>query len=92
MAKVRKRIDGQGGQMSLLDLLIKAQEEPATDLAREGGANIQERLRVALCAAIKQCPLSRWEIAGHFSELSFRFSSSWHLTSKSATEINSHRF
>lgn len=78
--------------MSLLDLLIKAQEEPATDLAREGGANIQERLRVALCAAIKQCPLSRWEIAGQMSHLLGHEISKYSLDAWTAESKDGHRF
>ena len=70
MAKRSKKIDAAPGQMSLLDLLTQAQaatrREPSSE---EGAANVRERLRLALCMAIKKCPLSRWEIAGRMSHL-----------------------
>jgi hypothetical protein len=34
-----------------------------------GSAEISTRLRAAITAAIKRCPLSRWQIAGRMSEL-----------------------
>lgn len=70
MAKKSKRIDAPPGQMSLLDLLTQAQEATRTKTTgEEGAANVRERLRLALCVAIKLCPLSRWEIAGKMSHL-----------------------
>lgn len=69
MTKKSKKIDVAPGQMSLLDLLTQAQAAIRTEPSGEGAANVRERLRLSLCAAIKSCPLSRWEIAGRMSHL-----------------------
>lgn len=91
MAKVRKRIDRASGQMSLFDLLTKAQQEPESELSREGVANVQDRLRLALCAAIKQSPLSRWEIAGQMSHLLGHEISKYSLDAWTAESKDGHR-
>lgn len=65
MAKKRKRIDNR--QQSLFSLLKKSQE--LRQQISEGSLNVREKLRLACCAAIKQCSLSRWEIAGQMSHL-----------------------
>lgn len=66
MSKNKKKSDT--GQGSLFDLLKKVQAER---MAEPGGGslNVQHRLRGALVRAIKQSPLSRWEIAGKMGEL-----------------------
>ena len=70
MARRRKKIDNANSQqMTLLDLLSCAHKEENKDVVEEGSANIRERLRMAVVEAIKQCPLSRWEIAGKMSHL-----------------------
>lgn len=70
MAKRSKKVDVAPGQMSLLDLLTQVQNAARLETTgEEGTANVRERLRLALCTAIKQCPLSRWEIAGRMSHL-----------------------
>ena len=54
--------------MSLFDVLKRvAADRP--DVAPEGELDIANRLRLALIAAIKQCPLSRHQIAGEMSHL-----------------------
>lgn len=55
--------------MSLLEALTLAQDAPEPGKAEEGSANISDRFRCAQVEAIKQCPLSRWEIAGKMSHL-----------------------
>lgn len=69
MTKKRKKIDGDNGQMSLLSLLVQARKDATPGPAGEGSSNVSERLRLSLCDAIKQCRLSRWEIAGQMSHL-----------------------
>ena len=69
MAKARKKIDSHPGQMSLLDLLVQAHESLGGSKPEEGSCNVQQRLRATVCMAIKQSPLSRWEIAGRMSYL-----------------------
>ena len=48
---------------------IMAQSEKARPTEDEGSLNVRERLRLSLCKAIKECPLSRWELAGKMSHL-----------------------
>ena len=89
MAKKRKKIDIHPGQMSLLDLLQRAQQmrpEPG-----EGRLDVRERLRLALCAAIKACPLSRYEIAGQMSHLLGREVSKAQLDAWTAESKEGHR-
>lgn len=68
MAKKEKRIDKDINQLSLLDLLIKAQEDRKKEPG-EGSLDIDARLKTALNEALKKCPLSRWEVAGKMSHL-----------------------
>lgn len=66
MSKRKKRIDKR--QMSLFDLLKRcAESKPA--LVVEGDLDIANRLRLTLIEAIKQCSLSRHQIAGEMSHL-----------------------
>jgi len=66
MSKKRPRIDS--GQLSLLDLLQRAQELQATP-SDQGSLNIELRMRQALSEALKQCRLSAHQIAGEMSHL-----------------------
>ncbi len=91
MAKKYKKIDGAPVQMSLFDLLTKAQEKLRDEPSCEGVANVRERLRLALCAAIKQCPLSRWEIAGKMSHLLGQEISKYQLDAWTAESKDGHR-
>jgi hypothetical protein len=69
MSKPAKRVDTPG-QGSLLDLLARAQLAARTgEGPAEGSLNVQHRLVGAINKAIKECSLSRWEIAGKMSEL-----------------------
>lgn len=77
--------------MSLLDLLIQAQETHGSEQGGEGAANVRERLRLALCAAIKGCPLSRWEIAGRMSHLLGGEVTRFQLDSWTAESKDGHR-
>jgi len=65
MSKRKKKIDRR--QASLFDLLKRCAARG--DEAREGELNISNRLRLALVEAIRQCPLSRHQIAGEMSHL-----------------------
>ena len=68
MPRARQKIDN-GKQLSLLEALTLAQRDTRGEQPEEGEANIREPLRRAVVAAIKRCPLSRWEIAGKMSHL-----------------------
>ena len=66
MSKRKKRIDKR--QVSLFDLL-KQCAAGETKAVQEGELNVADRLRLSLVAAIKDCPLSRHQVAGEMSHL-----------------------
>lgn len=66
MSKKRPKIDS--GQLSLLDLLQRAQELQAVP-SGQGSLNIELRMRQALSEALKQTPLSAHQVAGEMSHL-----------------------
>jgi len=64
MSKSRRKIDSR--QSSIFDLLQRLSEpEPTT----EGQLKVVDRLRGTIRSAIKNCPLSRHQIAGEMSHL-----------------------
>jgi hypothetical protein len=68
MSKRKNKIDSR--QMNLFDVLKRIQEEKVEELAVDVGTlNIAEKLRSALSKAIKNCRLSRHQIAGEMSHL-----------------------
>lgn len=67
MSKRKQRIDTR--QMSLLDILQRVQDEQEATQPTEGRMNVAERLRQALAMAIRNCSLSRHQIAGEMSHL-----------------------
>lgn len=54
--------------------------------------NVSDRLRVAICAAMKGCPLSRWEVAGRMSHLLGCEISKYMLDAWTAESKDGHRF
>ena len=64
MSKARRRIDDK--QLSIFDLL---QEITAPTPPADGHYKIIDQLRAALRTAIKECSLSRYQIAGEMSSL-----------------------
>ena len=64
MSKARRRIDDK--QLSIFDLL---KDLSSTDIPTEGQFKIIDQLRGALRTAIKECTLSRYQIAGEMSVL-----------------------
>lgn len=64
MSKARRRIDDK--QLSIFDLLKDLSE---TGIPTEGQFKIIDQLRAALRTAIKECTLSRYQIAGEMSVL-----------------------
>ena len=92
MAKRGKKIDSHAGQMSLFALLTQAAEATRQESAAgEGSGNVRERLRLSICAAIKQCPMSRWEIAGRMSHLLGQEISKYMLDAWTAESKDGHR-
>ena len=77
--------------MSLLDVLACAQNAPDPEHVTEGAANIRERLRLAIAKAIKQCSLSRWEIAGKMSHMLGIEVSKFQIDSWTAESKEGHR-
>lgn len=67
MPKSRKKLDNKHRQKSLLDYIQELKQ--LNKSTTEGTMNIHERLRVALCDDIKECELSRPQIAGEMSHL-----------------------
>lgn len=68
MSNKRKRIDNPK-QQSLFDLLVETQAQIAFAENDEGSLDLRDPLRKCICMAIKQCSLSRYEIAGKISHL-----------------------
>lgn len=66
MSKRGKRLDER--QLSLFDVLQQIQDQGKEE-SSEGELNVAEKLRMALVSAIKNCPLSRHQIAGEMSHL-----------------------
>lgn len=68
MSKRKQKLDTR--QMSLFDVIRRVSEaQQAQTQAQEGEMDISNSLRLALVEAIKQCPLSRHQIAGEMSHL-----------------------
>ena len=67
MPKSRKKLDNKHHQKSLLDYIQELKQ--LNKSTTEGTLNIRESLRLALCEDIKQCSLSRHQIAGEMSHL-----------------------
>lgn len=86
MSKWRKKIDGQ---YSLFDLIDSLQDSPGPE---PGSLNIQYEFQGAIIQCIKQCPLSRWEIAGKMSALLNQEISKYMLDTWTAESKEYHRF
>jgi hypothetical protein len=66
MSKKRRKIDKDSSQMTIFDFLQDATRAPKDNY---GQFKCVDRLRAAIRAAIKSCPLSRHQIAGEMSHL-----------------------
>ncbi len=89
MSKRKKRIDKR--QISLFEVLKKVSEGDSNQVT-EGELDIANRLRLNLIQAIKQCSLSRHQIAGEMShllghEVSKTTIDSWTAESKEGNRI-----
>jgi hypothetical protein len=86
MSTGKKRIGRPSNEQLALPLFESlAAEDP-------GSADISTRLRAAITAAIKRCPLSRWQIAGRMSELLDRETTKAQLDSWTAGSKDGWRF
>ena len=86
MSKLKEKTDRQ---YSLFDLINTLQNSPGPG---PGGLNVQFQLQGIITQCIKQCPLSRWEIAGKMSELLNQEISKYMLDSWTAESKEYHRF
>jgi len=89
MSKKKKKIDNR--QLSLFDVLKRCSENKP-EQPPEGELDIANRLRISLIAAIKQCKLSRHQLAGEMShllgnEVSKTTIDSWTAESKEGNRI-----
>ncbi|MFH2011707.1 MAG: hypothetical protein ABIJ37_03230 [Pseudomonadota bacterium] len=91
MSKLRKRIDKNNDkQLSLFDILKKAQEEDS--LPKAGSLNIDIEFRELISAELKKCPYSRYHVAGRMSELTGTEITKSMLDSWTAESKELHRF
>jgi len=88
MSKSRKRIDGN--QLSLLDLLEKI--NPTTQTPSEGSLDVKNHFLSSIINAIKNCSMSRWEIAGKMSALLGVEISKFQVDAWTAESKEKHRF
>lgn len=89
MAKLKPKIDIN--QASLFDILKNYQEE--NSVARPAGSfDIDRRFREEISLALKQCPLSRWQVAARMSELTGQEITKAMLDSWTAESKEAHRF
>jgi len=64
---MRKKLDNMPRQRNLFDYIREIQE--LDKKSTEGTFNVSDKLRMALNHALKQCPLSRHQVAGEMSHL-----------------------
>jgi hypothetical protein len=89
MAKMKQRIDIN--QASLFDLLKNYQEE--NHASRPAGSfDIDRQFRELISQALKNCPLSRWQVAARMSELTGHEITKAMLDSWTAESKEAHRF
>ena len=89
MAKLKKTLDTN--QLSLFDLLKTYQEQNSIQKP-VGSFNIDRSFREAISAALKQCPLSRYQVAARMSELTDTDITKTMLDSWTAESKEQHRF
>lgn len=90
MAKKRKRLDNARGQLNLFEYLQEMRDQDKK--SSEGTLNIGCNIRRTLIDAIKQCSLSRHQIAGEMShrvgvEITSTTIDSWTAESKERNRI-----
>ncbi len=88
MAKLKAKIDIH--QASLFDIIKNFQEDNASRPA--GSFDIDRQFREAISQALKNCPLSRWQVAARMSELTGCEISKAMLDSWTAESKEAHRF
>jgi hypothetical protein len=89
MAKSKKIIDSN--QLTLFDILKNYQDQNS-NTKPVGSFNIDRSFREAISAALKQCPLSRYQVAARMSELTDMDITKTMLDSWTADSKEQHRF
>jgi len=95
MAKKQQRIDSPQMDLDVFGLIRNVSERQAAAAAVKADAgkyNVDVRVRELLSAALKACPLSRWEAAGKMSELLGVEITKAQLDSWTAESKENHRF
>jgi hypothetical protein len=89
MAKLKQKIDIN--QASLFDILKNYQEESTIERPA-GSFDIDRQFRAAISQALKNCPLSRWQVAARMSELTGQDITKSMLDSWTSEAKEAHRF
>lgn len=89
MTKLKKCLDTS--QLSLFDIVRNLQEENPTPKPA-GSLNTDRQFREAISAALKRCPLSRWQVAARMSEMTDTDITKTMLDSWTAESKEQHRF
>lgn len=89
MAKVKKYLDSN--QLSLFETLKFLQEREAVSKS-SGSMDIDRFFREAISEALKNCPLSRYQVAARMSELAGQEITKAMLDSWTAESKEGHRF
>src|SRR3990172_4317769 len=90
MAKNRNKIDSN--QLSLFDLIRDYSEQKISSTKPAGSFDVDRRLRAAISHALKQCPLSIYEVAAKMSVLNGTEITGTMLYSWTAESKTQHRF
>lgn len=88
MAKLKQKIDIN--QASLFDIIKNFQVDTTTRSA--GSFDIDSQFRELISQALKNCPLSRWQVAARMSELTGQEITKAMLDSWTAESKEAHRF
>ena len=86
MSKKRRKSDNK--QLNLFDYIKQLQEQKEIT---EGALNVRDPLRRVLSQALKDCPLSRYQVAGEMSHLTGVTITRWMLDAWTAESKNNHR-
>ncbi len=91
MSKNKKRTD-KHAQLSFFDLIKKISSADVEKTKKEGSLNISRNIRLSLSQGIKQCSLSRRQIAGEMShvvdtDITVTVIDSWTAESKEKNRI-----
>ncbi|MDR1397204.1 MAG: hypothetical protein LBJ14_05680 [Desulfarculales bacterium] len=89
MSRHKQKIDSH--QTSLFDFLADLQFKKQS-LPMEGSLNIQQKLRISISQALKECTLSRYQVAASMSELISSEVSKSMLDAYTAESKEYHRF